>query len=439
MAASPFGNSVTARPTMWRIRSAVVRSAIGSGDDVPPVAQDGGPVAQLEDLVEAVAHEEDGDAAVAGAADDREEALDLVGRERRGRLVEDEDPGVEGERLGDLDELLVGHRQAAHRRGHVEPDVQLLEDARRPAPHLAPGDRSQAARRRAREEDVLRDREVREEPGLLVDDGDARARVRPRGSGCALPHRRAGSSRRPERGRRQGSSRACSCRRRSRRRARGSRRAAAPSTRPRGPAVAPNRFEIPRSSRLSGWRGVRAAGSVTVASGRHAVARLMPGSLAPSRAGVNASAGVPTEMHQDPHPAQRGHHVARRLVSVRTAVIRSVRQNVAEASRPHFVWSTTAYDLACAAPTMERLIWASSSIASERPASIENPAAPTNAFWTFTARKTSDPERPDDRQRLPADAAAEHQDGDAGMAGQLRGDPDAVGHDRQPVPRARFS
>ena len=40
-------------------------------------------------------------------------ARDLVRRERRGRLVEDEDARVDGQRLGDLDELLVGHREAA--------------------------------------------------------------------------------------------------------------------------------------------------------------------------------------------------------------------------------------------------------------------------------------------------------------------------------------
>ncbi len=85
------------------------------------------PVAELEDLVQPVADEEDRDAAVAQAADDREQALDLVGRERRRRLVEDQDARVDRERLGDLDELLVGHRQAADRRADVEPDVELLE------------------------------------------------------------------------------------------------------------------------------------------------------------------------------------------------------------------------------------------------------------------------------------------------------------------------
>ena len=42
----------------------------------------------------------------------------------------------------------------------------------------------------------------------------------------------------------------------------------------------------------------------------------------------------------------------------------------------------------------------------------------------------------DDGQRLPADATAEHQDGDPGMAGELRGDAQPVGDDRQLAPAA---
>ena len=43
------------------------------------------------------------------------QARDLVDAERRRRLVEDDHRGVGGERLGDLDELLLGDRQAARR------------------------------------------------------------------------------------------------------------------------------------------------------------------------------------------------------------------------------------------------------------------------------------------------------------------------------------
>ena len=127
---STFGNSDTARPTMCRTRSAVVRLARRRRDDVPAVAEDRRPVAQVEDLVEPVADEQDRHAAIAEPADDREQPLDLVGGERRRRLVEDQDARLDRQRLGDLDELLVGHRQAADRRA----DVEAGRRARRTAP-----------------------------------------------------------------------------------------------------------------------------------------------------------------------------------------------------------------------------------------------------------------------------------------------------------------
>ena len=112
----------------------MVRSAVGGRDDVLAVAEDGGAVAQLEHLVEPMADEQHRDAASPQVPDDREQALDLVRRERRGRLVEDQDARLERQRLGDLDELLVGHRQAADRRADIELDVELLEQRlRRPA------------------------------------------------------------------------------------------------------------------------------------------------------------------------------------------------------------------------------------------------------------------------------------------------------------------
>ena len=96
-------------------------------------------------------------------------------------------------------------------------------------------------------------------------------------------------------------------------------------------------------------------------------------------------------------------------------MIWSVGQNVANAARSHFVWSTMA-TISAAAATMERLIWASSSVASARPDSIVNPAAPRNAFWTLIRLKSPSPQLADHRQRLPADAPAEHQHDDPGVS-----------------------
>ena len=92
------------------------------------VAEHRRPVAKLEDFIEAMADEQDGDAARARLADDREQPIDLVRRQRRRRFVQDQDAGVDRKRLGDLDELLIGHRKAADDRTWVHPDAETCED-----------------------------------------------------------------------------------------------------------------------------------------------------------------------------------------------------------------------------------------------------------------------------------------------------------------------
>ena len=79
------------------------------------------------------------------------------------------------QRLGDLDQLLVGHRQAADRRLTSNRTSSSSNSAfawRRIAPQSTV---RSAARRRVADEHVLGDGQVREQPRLLVDDGDARA------------------------------------------------------------------------------------------------------------------------------------------------------------------------------------------------------------------------------------------------------------------------
>ena len=151
----------------------MVRSAVGGRDDVLAIAEDGRPVAQLEDLVEPMADEQHRDAASSQVPDDREQALDLVRRERRGRLVEDEDASLERQRLGDLDELLVGHGQAADGRTDVDLDRELLEQRLRCPARRAPVEDPEPPGWGVPDEHVLGDGQVREQPWLLVDDGDA--------------------------------------------------------------------------------------------------------------------------------------------------------------------------------------------------------------------------------------------------------------------------
>ena len=64
---------------------------IGLVRATPTIAQDRDPVGDLEDLVEVVADEQQGDAGAAQAADHPEDLGNLTWLERRRRLVEDDD------------------------------------------------------------------------------------------------------------------------------------------------------------------------------------------------------------------------------------------------------------------------------------------------------------------------------------------------------------
>ena len=95
------------------IRSTVIPSVRAVVDDLP-VAQHGDAVAELEDLVVAMAHEDDGDALGGQRPDRREQPGGIVGTQRRRRLVEDEDSrALQRQHLGDLDELALRLRQLA--------------------------------------------------------------------------------------------------------------------------------------------------------------------------------------------------------------------------------------------------------------------------------------------------------------------------------------
>ncbi len=91
------------------------------------VAQDGGAVAELEDLAQPVRDEDHGHALLAQPADDPEERLDLVVGERARRLVEDENARVDRESARDLDHLLLVGPQAPHRQRRVEVEAEAGE------------------------------------------------------------------------------------------------------------------------------------------------------------------------------------------------------------------------------------------------------------------------------------------------------------------------
>ena len=105
------------------------------------------------------------------------ELLDLLVRERGGRLVHDDDLRVDRHGAGDGDEMLVGDRRgrAAARRDRGRPRARVENFARMRARIAASRGSRSASRDRVAEEDVLGDRQIVEQHGFLMDGGDAMA------------------------------------------------------------------------------------------------------------------------------------------------------------------------------------------------------------------------------------------------------------------------
>ena len=143
-------------------------------DDEPPVAEHEDAVAMRERLLEAVGDEDEADALGCQLVRQREEPLAFAGGERGGGFVEDEEARLLGDRLGELDELLLAAPEAAERGARV--DVAEAD----PGEHATGGhvqateaDEAAAVGPVAAEEDVLGDAERAGGGELLVDEADA--------------------------------------------------------------------------------------------------------------------------------------------------------------------------------------------------------------------------------------------------------------------------
>ncbi len=127
------------------------------------------PVGDPEHLFEAVRNIDDADPFGAQPGDDAMQALGIAGREDGGRLVEDDDADLLGERLGDLDDLLVRDREVADGAPRVDVEPEPVEEVARPPVQTGPCDDG----RQLPHEDVLGHRKVGGERRLLVDHRDA--------------------------------------------------------------------------------------------------------------------------------------------------------------------------------------------------------------------------------------------------------------------------
>ncbi|CCE05180.1 hypothetical protein BRAS3843_1310047 [Bradyrhizobium sp. STM 3843] len=143
------------------------------GHHSPAVAQHGDAVRKLQDLLDAVRGIDDRYALACELAYDLEQRVAFRGGQGRGRLVHDQNAGIERQRLGDLDELLLADAQAGNpgfgRNGHAKPRKQAF----RRTNQAAPVDQHTTDQRLAAKEDILRHAQLGDEIELLVDNGHA--------------------------------------------------------------------------------------------------------------------------------------------------------------------------------------------------------------------------------------------------------------------------
>ena len=106
--------------------------------------------------------------------------------ERGGRLVHDQDAGVDRQRLGDFDDLLVGDRKVAGQRIGRDRRAEPPQQAAGLVAHGPPVEDAETGRLDA-EKDVLRHRALRQQAQLLMDDADPGAARDDRVRKCDLP------------------------------------------------------------------------------------------------------------------------------------------------------------------------------------------------------------------------------------------------------------
>ena len=153
-------------------RSISWRSELGHS---AALAEHGHPVGELEDLVHPVADVDDRHALCGERSDDSEQSLLLGLRESGRRLVHHEHPDLAGDGDGDLDELALTEGETfaelLRRQTHAEPAERVGRQFGGALAVRAPGAAESLAR--VLQQEVVGDRQTRDDRQRLVDDGDA--------------------------------------------------------------------------------------------------------------------------------------------------------------------------------------------------------------------------------------------------------------------------
>ena len=142
--------------------------------DHASVAQHGDPIDDAEHLVHPVRYEHDRHALVAQCPYDRERRLDLLVAQGARRLVEDEHSGVHRDGTADLHHLLLVGPQGADRHRRIEIEPQTVQHLRSSPLRPPPVDPVPSAHLTVADQDVLGDRQIRNEGRLLRHGGDPR-------------------------------------------------------------------------------------------------------------------------------------------------------------------------------------------------------------------------------------------------------------------------
>jgi len=101
----------------------------------------------------------------------REQALDFLSVQLSGRLVEDDESGAVRKGAGDLDQLPSFDSEIARPRAFRNRDIPAIEHLSGVSPQRAPVDEA-APKRLSIDEQVFRNRQVRNDGGMLVDAGN---------------------------------------------------------------------------------------------------------------------------------------------------------------------------------------------------------------------------------------------------------------------------
>ena len=136
------------------------------------VAHDGDAIGDLKNLVQAVADVNDANSLGAQLAHDDEQPFDLLRRERGRRLVHHDDSGVDRQRLGDLDHLLLGNAQVATRNVGVDRDADPSEELPCGPPLVAAANKSPGGAFLA-EKNIFRRGKGRNQVEFLINDRHA--------------------------------------------------------------------------------------------------------------------------------------------------------------------------------------------------------------------------------------------------------------------------